>query len=604
MKARPVERRRRRDALLLLVGVVAVGLTALLGAVLGTPGERIPRMWVGAEMRADGTARITEVIDYDFAGEQRHGIYRDIPRTDPGDVSDVTVTVDGAPVPHRVEDDLDERIVIGDADTTVTGVHRYRIAYTLPRLGDEEWLAWDAVGTRWDVPVGHVDVHLAAPFALDRTSCSWGPSGSMERCTAQRKPVPGQLDVSQDGLDAHEGLTLYAKRAADGAGGASALPEAPGGRAAAVETGDGAVAGWLWATVTALAAAAVVAELVRLAGRWRVRTADGRIRRMDVSRLRASVTPSGEPPAGISPAHAGILLGDRVSQEHLTAWLLTAAADGHLTIKGTKRPVLHQVLHRADELPGGGADDPLTAEVLRAVFARKQRVPLGQYNTAFATAWKLLRQRLETWRRTGGDGLWEPKGERRRRIALWGGAVTAVAGTVVVGIAATAVPDPGAHWRTPLAIGAALAGGGLGALVRSRELRARTVLGSRLWCEAEAYRRHLAAHGRPGGETDTDDELTAWAVALGATEGWTAAADRANTPGSGAGAGASRAGSAVPAQLAVYLPAAALLAATQPSSGGSGSSSGSSHSGYSGYSGGGDSGGVGGGDGGGGGGSW
>ncbi|MBA2951136.1 DUF2207 domain-containing protein [Streptomyces himalayensis] len=601
MRARSVGWRRRRDAVLLLVGAVLVGLVGLLGAVLGEPGERIARMWVGAEIRTDGTARITEVIDYDFNGEQRHGIYRDVPGAVPGDVSKVSVTADGEPVPYRVEDRAGTRIVIGDPDTTVTGTHRYRIEYTLPHLGDEEWLAWDAVGTKWDVPVGHVDVHLAVPFALQRPSCVSGSSGSHEDCATQRQPVPGQLDVAQDGLEAHEGLTLYAEVGDADGGGAASLPKAPGGRAAAVEAGESAPTGWLWATVIALAATAVVAELVRLAGRERVQGADGRTRRMDVRRLGASVTPNGEPPAGIAPAHVGILLTDRVRQEHLAAWLLTAAADGHLTISGNKKPVLHQ----AGERPAGAAD-PLTTEVLQAVFARKPRVPLGQYNTAFATAWKLLRHRLEDWRRTGGDGLWEPSGERRRRIALCGGAVAAAAGTVVVGITATDVADPGADWRTPLAVGAALAGAGLAALVRAWELRARTVRGSHLWCQAEAYRRHLAEPGRHGWEKRDEDEITAWAVALGEAEAWTAAAAAADE--ANAYASRTRARTAIPGDdatlrphLATYLPLAAVSAATQPSSGGSGSPSGSSSGGYSG---GGDSGGVGGGDGGGGGGSW
>ncbi len=604
MRARSVGWRRRRDAALLLVGAVSVGLVGLLGALLGSPGERIPRMWVGAEIRADGTARITEVIDYAFNGEQRHGIYRDVPGTEPGDVGEVAVTADGEPVPHRVEDGLDARIVIGDPDATVSGTHRYRIEYTLPRLGDDEWLAWDAVGTGWDVPVGHVDAHLTAPFTLRGTSCVSGPSGSRGDCGTRRQPAPGHLVVTEDGLGPHEGLTLYAEVGEADAGGAPAPPEAPGGRAAAVEAGDSAWSGWLWATVIALAATALAAELVRLAGRERGGGVDGRIRRTDVRRLRASVTPLGEPPAGIAPAQAGILLADRVRREHLAAWLLTAAADGHLTISGHKKPVLHQAGEQAGERPAGDAADPLTGEVLQAVFARKPRVPLGQYNRAFATAWKLLRERLDAWRRTGGDGLWEPFGERRRRIARWGGAVAAGAGTVVVGIAATDVADPGTGWRAPLAVGAALAGAGLAALVRAWELRARTARGSRLWCQAEGYRRHLAGLGPHGWEKRDEDRITAWAVALGEAEAWTAAADAANARTS-----RTRARTALPGDdetlrphLATYLPLAAVSAATPPSSGGSGASSGSSSGGHSG---GGDSGGgVGGGDGGGGGGSW
>ncbi|SOD62538.1 Predicted membrane protein [Streptomyces zhaozhouensis] len=637
MRAGSVTARRRRDAGWLLAGALVVGLVGLFGALLGSgPGERVPRMWVGAELAEDGTARITEVVDYDFGGERRHGILRDIPGTDAGEVSDVSVTADGEPVPFRVEEETEPftRVVIGDPDTTVTGAHRYRIDYTLPSLGDEQWLAWDAVGAGWEVPIDRIDVHLTSPFALRSPVCAAGGAGSGDDCGGQRQSAPGQLTVVRDGLDAGEGLTLYAEIGAPEPDGAAPLPRPPGGAADAVERGDGAAAGWLWATLAAMLATALVAESVRWAGRARVGRPDGGSRRTDVARLAASVTPRDEPPADIDPARAGILLADRVRDEHLAAWLLTAAAHGHLTVSGGRRPVLHRVGEEPTGADGAasadGAEpargaspaesapidalpvealpperaDPLTPEFLETVFARKPRVPLGQYNRAFANAWKLLRERLEEWRRSGGEGLWEPAGERRRRAARRAGAVAAAVGTVAVAFAATDVADPGAGWRTPLALGAALAGAGLAALVRAWELRALTARGSRLWCETESYRRHLAETEDPV----PADRTAAWAVALGAGGTWTAAATRAGRRGS-------RAGTRLPVDdathrplLAAHLPLAAVAAATTPSSSGSaltsGSSSGSSGSGSSGYSGGGDSGGVGGGDGGGGGGSW
>ena len=62
-----------------LAGVVVLtGLAAVAGVVAAEP-ERVARLWAGAEVGGGGAARITEVIDYDFASRQRHGIYRDIP---------------------------------------------------------------------------------------------------------------------------------------------------------------------------------------------------------------------------------------------------------------------------------------------------------------------------------------------------------------------------------------------------------------------------------------------------------------------------------------------------------------------------------------------
>jgi hypothetical protein len=72
-------RRRRRIDMLMLAGVVVLaGLAGVAGVVAAEP-ERVARLWAGAEVGAGGAAQITEVIDYDFASRQRHGIYRDVP---------------------------------------------------------------------------------------------------------------------------------------------------------------------------------------------------------------------------------------------------------------------------------------------------------------------------------------------------------------------------------------------------------------------------------------------------------------------------------------------------------------------------------------------
>jgi len=588
--AGPVARRRRRDAVLLLAGVMLVGLIGLLCAVLGQNGERVARMWVAADIRDDGTARITEVLDYDFDGEEKHGIFRTVPQESRDDTRDVSVTMDGAKVPFRVDQSRrSARIVIGDPAATVAGTHRYRIEYTLPLLGDEEWLAWDAVGTEWQVPIGQVEVHLAAPYAMRSVRCVAGSSGSDDACAAMEQPLPGQLDATQTGLDQGQGMTLYGHRDSGGGGGAQ-LPDPPTGPAPA-EHGSSAWLGWLWVTGIALAATVVVAELLRLAGRERVQGTDGRIRRMDIGRLARSVQPSAKPPAGLGPAQGGILLTDQVRKHHLVGWLLGAGLDGYLRVTGVSQPVL-----RRSEKPPDGADE-LTTTVLGALFAKNSNVSLRKYNRQFARAWTTLRRGLRTWR-SDGEGLWVRGGEQLRVATLVCGALAVVAGVLVVIVAAGDIAVPGANWGTPAAVGSALAGAGLAAMLRAWELRARTARGSELWCRVEAYRRHLAGLGQWDGRDE--DVLTAWAVALGETKSWLAAAERAVDS-----TRSSSSRQAVPEydhirwQLALYMPIAAHGARSH-----TGSSSGDSTYSGGGYSGGGSSGGVGGGSGGGGGGSW
>ncbi|RZT27740.1 putative membrane protein DUF2207 [Kribbella sp. VKM Ac-2569] len=575
-----VARRRKKDALWLVTGVLLIGLVGLLVGLLAQTGEQVARMWVGAEVRTDGSARITEVIDYDFAGNDKHGIFRTVPLDKRGDLRDVSITMDGAEVPFRLNGSVVTKMMIGDAASTVTGTHRYRIEYTLRTLGNPERLAWDAVGTEWEVPIRRVEVHVATPYGLRSVQCNAGSYGSEDPCATMRQPRPGQLDAGHGGLDKGQGLTVYGEFTASGGG--ATLPEPPTGPATAESEGHLAQ-GWLWITGIALVAALVIAELLRLAGRQHVRGG----RRMDLGKLAGTVQPSSVPPAELGAAQAGILLTGQVRKNHLVAWLLGAAMDGHLRVTGATRPVLR----RAMEEPGNA--DELTERVVGTLFARNPDVSLRKYNKNFAEAWHELESGLNDWRLSDDMELWVPGAERARRVALIAGVLAAVAGVIVLIFTADGALESGTAWRTPTAVGAALAGGGLAAVLRSWELRARTARGSELWCQAEAYRLYLA--GLEGWDGRDEDLLTAWAAGLGETTSWTIEAERATKQG----------GSARQAQpgylhdrwkLGLHLPMA--VDSARSSSGSSaGSSSSSSYSGSS-------SSGVGGGSGGGGGGSW
>src|SRR5919204_1507545 len=177
---RTVRRRRRIDLLLLALGALLVGVVALLGAVAGD-GERIPRLWAGAAVAGDGNAQVVEVIDYDFGAHPRHGIYRDVPGLRP----DAPVRVASPTAPAQVQlSDLggQTRIRIGDPSRTVTGRHRYTIAYPLGGVGRGGRLAWDAVGTGWPVGIGRAEIHLVAPFRLAQPRCVQGRAGSTRPC--------------------------------------------------------------------------------------------------------------------------------------------------------------------------------------------------------------------------------------------------------------------------------------------------------------------------------------------------------------------------------------------------------------------------------------
>ncbi|NYV78893.1 DUF2207 domain-containing protein, partial [Streptomyces sp. UH6] len=200
---------RWRDVSLLLTGVLVVGLVGLLGAFLGGPGERVLLHRSTADIAPDDSARITEVIDYDFAGEDRHGIHRRLPVTEAGPPRDVTATLDGEPVAFETVDGATAvRVRIGDPARTLTGVHRYRLTYTVPGMvTGEAGLIWDVTGLGWDVPVDRLRARVTAPTALEGAGCDRYGSGDPTLCVT-RQTSSGTLAVDVSGMEAGEGVTV------------------------------------------------------------------------------------------------------------------------------------------------------------------------------------------------------------------------------------------------------------------------------------------------------------------------------------------------------------------------------------------------------------
>ena len=201
-----VRRRRLLDVVLLLLAAVVIGVvTSSVAAVSG--GERVAQLWVAATVAADGSARITEVIDWDFGPNERHGIVRTVPQlrtsapvevSSPDAPDDVVVSTTGTP-----------QIRVGEPDRTVSGLHRYVVTYTVDGVVSGGRLAWDAVGTTWTAPIDHVEVHVTAPTALDAPECTAGVQDSRVVCPVWSLE-PGHLVARVDGLDAGEGMTASA----------------------------------------------------------------------------------------------------------------------------------------------------------------------------------------------------------------------------------------------------------------------------------------------------------------------------------------------------------------------------------------------------------
>lgn len=574
--------RRRWNAVALLGAAVLVGLVAVAGAAVGDQ-ERVVSYWVAADVRPDGSARIHEVVDYDFGSQSRHGIWRTVPGL--GDGADVEVESATAPDEWVVEP---PRIRIGDPDRTVTGRHRYRISYTLEGVAPGGRLAWDAVGAEWTVEIEDVEVHVVAPWRFADLRCDEGTPWSEGGCTA-RQGEAGHLRVDSGPLPAGEGVTLSASPEAA----LAVAPDLPSPPPVPGDDSAGLLLPGMVAGVAALAAMAAVWALVRRAGREEVvaggaadmahggdgvpppsGTAATPVVRMDVEELGDHATTEFVPPPDLTPPEGGILLAEAVRDDHKLAWLVDRAAHGAVdldTVDG--RTTLRW---RGGY---GATGDP----VLVRMFDGRSEIELGRYDADFAAGWKALGAQLEAWRRS--SPLWSAAADRRRRVVLVAGIVLALLGAAAV-FGAALLTGLSGRWALALVAAAgAAAGAGVAMALVSWELRVRTARGSALWLRTESFRRFVAAsearHADWAAEHGILREYTAWAVALGEVDRWSKAVGAS---------GVARAADPTAVVLAAAAPGlarAASSAATAPSS-----------------SGGGGGGGVGGGAGGGGGGSW
>src|SRR3954470_6905883 len=160
-----------------LVAAGAVGGTALLAAagVIGNSRQELfeSKVVTVEPSGADGV-RIREVVDEDFGNQDRHGYERIIP-TDFGEPTDIEASSPDANADIDVVAVAEgDRIRLGDPNTTVTGQHRYVLAYTLPnaRLSSGQ-LALDIIAAGEELKTDRFAV-VVRGLALASPTCNVG----------------------------------------------------------------------------------------------------------------------------------------------------------------------------------------------------------------------------------------------------------------------------------------------------------------------------------------------------------------------------------------------------------------------------------------------
>ncbi|HEY9719949.1 MAG TPA: DUF2207 domain-containing protein [Trichormus sp.] len=303
---------------------------ALWLSVLPAAAERIEKFDTDIHCQRNGALDVTETIVYDFGKEQRHGIFRFIPvNYDRGygmyvvQLDLLGVTDENGNLLHYSEstDARDANIKIGSADVMITGVHTFKLHYTLTRAvnyfeGTPE-IYLNATGNQWNHPIANAIARLYPPDGVDVKNVMAtgfiGALGAKQKCAIT---TTGQyVQYSAGNLASGEGLTIVARLPV----GAVVLPTM-------LDRVWGFCLDWYPALLLPLGTGA---------GLYLYWLHFGKDPDSD-----KPISVEWEPPKDLSPAEVGTLIDERVDMPDIASTIFDLAARGYVKIKQTFSPLV------------------------------------------------------------------------------------------------------------------------------------------------------------------------------------------------------------------------------------------------------------------------
>ena len=530
-----------------IAGTTALAALGVIGS--GNHPERFDAKTIVVQALDANTLRIVEYVDQDFGGNDRHGYERVIPNNF-GVPSDVEAASPDAPDDVDVVDQgSTTRIRIGSPDETISGQHRYTLAYTLPDAQIDELglslsvVAPEGLGFPGDNETGRFEVVVTGMVLADGR-CDTGPAGAVGGCALERGPgsEPPVYRAVIEPLHEHDGVSIYGDVTSLTGSTPVAAPPIPSRRADR--------RGLLTLSMALAGAAAAVPVFVRSRRRGRNQVFaggaadaafgslsapgdDGRANADRPHRLVADdkldelATIDFAPPKGIEPWEARVLLTEHVDDASVAAWFSGLAGHEAITLEphGSKLSIASGP--KRSQLTGADA------ELLDAVLAEGDPYVTGKYDPGFAAAWQRIRSHQAT--SIGASGWWThlAPGSSMRGGCVAPLIVLLVIGLFVGGSAASAALGLLRSWPMALLLGVVVPAVAA-SLAYAALLPARSATGSALALRTEAFRRFLAAsegkHVEWAWQHDLLREYSGWAVALDEADAWSRAMEGANVP--------------------------------------------------------------------------
>jgi len=503
-----------------------VGLLALLVPFSGVfAAGNIPLFEVRITAYESGTLEVAERIVYDFADEERHGIFRKIPysyqastTTYTVPISDVTVE-DGAgnPLPFgEARENGMLTIKIGDPEVKVTGEQTYVLKYVVkgPFLyfPEQDELYWNVTGSAWSKVIEKASVLVDMPegaTVLD-ASCYQGLRGSQVVCDESERLVSEDragYTATAYNLAPKEGLSI-AVAFPKGTIQQVAKPWEQEERVRSVEY-------WPFGIPFM-----VLAYMLHL---WYTRGRD--------PAGRGTIIPQYEPPPGVSPALAGIVYNERIEPRELSAEIVRLAVEGYIRIHRVEEKLLifttlDHLLERLDKVPNEPFQLLLLEKLFDDQYAGEAEVGGKKvYGTRLSKlAHKFVQARDDLtsalYAQVLTDGFFLARPDRVRATYGWSGGIL-----VAVSFASFFLAD-----LSPAYVTGAIAGVISGVLIATIGffMPARTARGVEVKEHLEGFKRYLtvaekdrlAFHNAPALAPETFDRLLPYAMAFGVEKAW------------------------------------------------------------------------------------
>lgn len=387
---------------------------------LSVRSEEIKNFESAIRIQSDGTILVTEDIEYDFEYAQRHGIYRDIPyKYDYGykrysikiDVNDIT-DFSGNPYKYSVSRSSGRlNIKIGDPDKTVTGVHGYRLHYTVQGaiafFDDHDELYWNVTGNEWRVPIDKAGAKVQFDRDIENgvnAACYTGVSGSRAK-NCEYKMSPQVIEfTTTEALRAGQGLTIVA-------GLPKGLIEEPSSSTKLL---------WLLSDNWYFCLPFLTLFVFTYVWHTRGRDPEGK----------GVIAVRYQPPEDLTPAEAGTLADERADILDITSTIIDLAVRGYLKIEEHKITSFYFFTNRDYKLikikePAAGELKSHEEKVFSGLFKGKDNVMISDLRNKFYKELPPIKKAL--YREMIDEKYFPTNPEKVKGIYKWIGIVIIIA---------------------------------------------------------------------------------------------------------------------------------------------------------------------------------